>query len=235
MEQMLEGMESFVIIFVDDVVVFSKDVSLHAQHVSAVVDRLSDWSLVLNVKKSHFGYLRLRMLGHLVSGEGRSPDPRKLTSLMHYPTPQSPKQLSAFLGFVNYLRDYIPHYASLAAPLEALRCSDPASFVEQWGASSVCDEAMEAFRLVLASPVVLSFPRDGVPFKILTDASQNGLGVVLYQELEGEVFYVTFVSKSLTGAQRNYSATKRELLAIVFALQRLRQYVYGTHFTLVNE
>jgi hypothetical protein len=235
MEQMLEGCEAFVVIFVDDIIVFSRDSGLHAEHVSTVIDRLTEWNLTLNAEKSHFGYLRLRVLGHLVSGEGRSPDPRKLSSLLSYPVPDSPKQLSAFLGFVNYLRDYVPHYASIAAPLEALRNAPPREFNRLWLASPACLESFETFKTVLASSVVLAFPLDGHPYFVLTDASQTGLGVVLYQEVDGAARYITFVSKSLTGAQRNYGASKRELLGIVFALQRLRQYLYATHFTLVTD
>jgi transposase InsO family protein len=135
----------------------------------------------------------------------------------------------AFLGFVNYLRDYVPLFASLTAPLEPLRKLKRIGTA--W--TPQCQSAFDSIREILSSAPALQFPLDSLQLVVAVDASQLGVAAVLFQELPtGEKRYITFVSKSLNKAQRNYPATRRELLAIVFALQRLREYLYGVHFEL---
>ena len=231
MEQILQGCEEFVLIFVDDIFIFSKRVCDHAAHVERVISLLTANNLRLQLPKCKFGYLRVRLLGHLVSGAGRSLDPAKLTVLADYPKPTTGKQIMAYLGFVNYLRDYIPLYASIAAPLERLR--HLTDIRNAW--TQDCDASFAAFRSILSEAPVLHFPTDGIPFVVAVDASQRALGAVLFQRVQGRIHYIAFVSKALSKGQLNYSATKRELCAIVFALQRFRQYIYGTHFELQTD
>jgi hypothetical protein len=228
MEQILDGCDTFCIIFVDDIIVFSRSVDSHAQDVNKVVGRLNRYNLRLNLKKCHFGYIRLRILGHILSHLGRTPDPRKLSTMMSYPKPKTGKQVQRLLGFVNYLREYIPRYAVIASPLEPLRSKK--DLTPLWGDAQ--DQAMDIFRRVLSHPPVLEFPVDSVPYQVGTDASKRGVSAVLFQEYDGKKHYITFVSKAVNAGQQNYSATHLELLAVIFALQRLRQYLYGVHFTL---
>ena len=229
MQEILKDFHDFVLIFVDDILIFSKSFEEHAAHVAAVVARLNEVSLRLRRSKCRFGFVQLPMLGHVVSGTSRLPDPRKVSVLSTYPQPTTGKQIMAFLGFVNYLRDYVPLYSSIAAPLEKLRYAKK-NVPALW--DDACTTAFRLFRDVLSRPPVLEFPRDGVPFIVATDASQVGIGAVLFQHYDDKDHYVAFISKSLNKSQLNYSATKRELLAIVFALQRLRQYLYGARFEL---
>ena len=163
-----------------------------------------------------------------MSGRERTVDPKKLSALKTMPIPQTGKQVSALLGFVNYLRDYIPNYAMIAAPLEKLR--KVKRIGSRWDDS--CQKALERFRDVLSSAPVLEFPKDGEQFKVSTDASQLGVGAVLYQVYDDKNHYISFVSTSLNKSQRNYSATRRELLSIIFALKRFYYYLFGTHFEL---
>ena len=228
MEQIMEPCLEFVIIFVDDILVFSRSIEEHFEHLKLVIKRLTKFNLKLNFEKCHFGYSRLRVLGHVVSGVARTPDPKKLTTMGEYPAPKTGKQVEALLGFVNYLRDYIPLYSTIAAPLEKLRKVKDVTKV--WDGS--CQTALVTFRNVLSHSPLIEFPRDGIPYIVATDASQYGVGAVLFQHYEDRDHFISFVSKSLNKSQRNYSATRRELLAIIFALKRFYCYLYGTTFEL---
>ena len=231
MEQILEPCIVFVVIFVDDILVFSGSVAEHVEHLISVIELLTSVKLRLKLPKCHFAYERLKVLGHLLSGVERTVDPKKLSTLATIPAPETGKQIMSFLGFVNYLRDYIPNYAAIAAPLEPLRSCKRIG--TKWSAG--CQEAFERFRQVLSEAPVLEFPSDGHIFHVSTDASQNGVGAVLYQEYDDAKHYISFVSTSLSKSQRNYSATRRELLSIIFALKRLYYYLYGTHFKLYTD
>ena len=228
MEQILATCSDFVAVYIDDCLVWSADPEQHAKHLSAVLSCLNKWNLRLNVEKCHWGFTRVAVLGHVLTGDTKSVDPDKISTLQQWPVPKTGKQVMALLGFLNFLREYIPLYSTLAAPFEPLRSVKNVAAV--W--NSDLDAAFARFRAVLGAAPVLEFPRDGLKFIVATDASQFGIAAVLFQEWDQKAHYITFLSKALNGAQLNYSATKRELLAIVFALQRLREYLFGTHFEL---
>jgi hypothetical protein len=122
MEKILESVSGFALVYVDDIIVFSDgSAEDHATKTAAVLGLLTRSNLRVNPDKCHFGFTRLRFLGHLVSGSERTPDPRKLLQLHKFSRPTTGKQVMAYLGFVNYLREYVPLYSEVAAPLECLR------------------------------------------------------------------------------------------------------------------
>ncbi|KAL6062843.1 Retrovirus-related Pol poly from transposon [Balamuthia mandrillaris] len=220
--------------YIDDCLVFSRSASIdeHVEKLRLVLRAINDASLRLRIEKCHFGFSRLRLVGYIVSSEGYAPDLDKLSAFNSLPVPTTGKQLQSYLGFVNFLRGFVPLYSRLTAPLDALRnVPDVRPF---WNKN--CDEAISALRRILSSPPVLSKPDPSLPFLVGTDASQYGVGAVLYQEsTDGIRRYIAFASRALNAAQRNYPATKRELLAVVFALHQFRCWLWGRHFTLFTD
>ena len=220
--------------YVDDIVVHtrSSDVNQHIQDLNDVINALTSAGLRLRVEKCQFGYSRIRLLGFIVSKHGRAPDMDKLSTFATLPTPTSGKQIQSILGVVNFLRDHIPRYAEIAAPLETLRnIKDIRPF---WTAS--CQQALDTFKHVLSQPPILTNPDYSKPFCVGTDASQHGVGAVLYQEdNNGKRSYICFASKSLNPAQRNYPSIKRELLAIIFALRKFHHWIAGRKFKLYTD
>jgi hypothetical protein len=246
MEIILAPARHCVRIYIDDIVVFSQSLEEHAAHLKLVMSLLSKWHLRLNAKKCHFGFQTLNLFGMCVSGTETWIADAKLRKCIEYPKKfESCKQLSAFLGFANFLRAHIPHYARLAAPLERLRnIKSKKQFAALW--NDTHERAVKTLQLAIAENVRLRPPqRDPTTGKyarlvLATDASKFGLGAALYNETvdaEGERSrsYIGFYAKSLNAAQRNYSATKREMLAIVWALQQTRPYWYGTDFDLYTD
>lgn len=232
MERVLHGIDN-VIIFVDDILVYSKTgVDEHISTLKKVLRRLNEYSIRMNVDKCHFGHTSIELLGHCLSTEGRSMDPAKMAKALEYPIPTTGKQIQAFLGFTNWVRAYICGYSKLAHPLEKLRNKREFEMTK---------EERDAFNAMVAAiqmaPILASYDPT-LPLCVATDASQWGVGAVLYQpdkEKQGKHKYIAFGSTSLRGAQTSYSATKRELLAIIFALAEFRPYLAGRRFTMYTD
>lgn len=234
MESVLDGLD-FVAIWVDDIVIFSDgSAEDHADKVNQVLQRLTDHKLRINPAKCHFGYSRILMLGHMLSGAERSIDPLKVTQTLEWVPPTSAKTMQRFLGFVNYVRDYVPLHSQLTRPLSKL-ANLPAK--DRFVLAGKELHHFNALVEVINSAPVLSTPNPNLPMCVATDASQTGLGAVLYQEVPGQKKpnYIAFASASLDGAQRNYPATKRELLAIVFALSKFHDHLIGRRFDLYTD
>ena len=222
----------FIVIFVDDIVIHSRTAEDHAIHVQHALRLLNQHNLKLNQTKSHFFRTAIEVLGHIVSKSGVRVSHRKLQDEQRFRAPTSTKEVQSDLGFFNYFRKFIPNYAQLTAPLE--RIKNEADIQKVW--TTECEDVYSKLKQILFSDLLLSFPDFTKPFCIATDASNLGVGAMLYQEEEdGTRSYVAFASSALNAGQRNYPATKKELYAIIFALNQFRQYIWGTHFTLYTD
>lgn len=231
MELVLADLDG-VFVYVDDCAILTKgSMEEHAQVVAEVLRRFNFHGLRLNLDKCHFGFKTVTVLGHQLSQQERSIDPVKLRQAIDWPLPKSGKDIMKFLGFTNYLRSYIPNYNQLSNPLDAVR------FAKALTLDGSQLAAFHALKGAINSAPVLSAPDDSLPLLVATDASQSGLGAVLYQQAEGSdvIRYIAFASKSLDGAQKNYPATKRELLGIVFALRAFSHWLLGTRFVLYTD
>lgn len=231
MSLVIDGLD-FVVVFVDDLFIFSKDVNMHTTHVCTVLDRLTESGLLINLDKCHFGMKSLNLLGHVVSAEGVSIDARKLANIDEWPRPTTDKTLQSFLGFVNYFRAFIPMISKIAAPLEELR-NVKSITDDMWTPS--CKESFRLLKELLSASPILSSPDFTLPFFIATDASYAGIGSVLYQIMDGTKIYIAFKARALRPSERNYSVNKLEMLGLVYALNSFRQWIYGNKFTVYTD
>lgn len=233
MEEMLREHCKYILIFVDNVYVYTNagGPQQHVQHLQNVIQTMNEHHLRLNVKKTFLGYHSISVLGHLVAAGTRTAAPDKVQLLQNWPRPTSGKQIESYLGFCSYLRDYIPLYADIAAPLEKLRKVKDLQSV--W--TDECEKAFAMFRTILLNAPVLQDPLPDQQFNLSVDASQSGLGLVLWQWSDTKRTtrrYILFAAKALQQAQVNYPATRRELLAIVWALRKCHDYIWGRKFVL---
>ncbi len=143
--------------------------------------------------------------------------------------------MQAFLGMVNFVRAFIPCLATLAAPLDALRLTKSIDLNDRSVWTESCDEAFVAIKKALAAAPVLAKPDWAAPFYVATDASAVGLGAVLFQGSRDSPRYIVCVSRALSASERNYSATKRELLGLIFAVRKLRLYLAGRKFHMYTD
>ena len=232
MHAILHECLEFVIVYIDDIVIFSPDTETHIVHLKRVISALNGANLRLKPVKCKFAVTKFLILGHVVTGSSIAPDPLKLSTLSTLAAPISGTQLESFLGFVGYLREFVPLFASIAAPLEKIR--KVADLRPIWSAEH--QNAFDTFKLVLsAAPALVDFNPD-LPLLVATDASQYAVGAVLYQEDDaGKRFYISFASKALSQAQVNYPAFRRELLAVMFAVSKFRGWLYGQKFTIFSD
>lgn len=227
----LEGLQDKCKFFVDDVVVTGRTMEEHKQNLKEVIERLTAVNLKLNPKKCKFFQSKIFLLGFHISPQGISMDRRKLINVLDFPQPETGKDIQRYTGLINYFRSLIPNVSTIMAPLDKLR--NAKSLKNLWQKEH--QTAFENLKEALTSDFILSYPDFNESFCIATDASNVGIGVVLYQVINGEIKYVSMMAKSLSQSERHYSTTKRELLAIVYALQKFHKYIYGSHFTLYTD
>ena len=227
MESIFHGTHVF--IYVDDVVIMSRSVEEHIEHLQQVLTTANQYRLRFNWEKVQAGFRKLAILGHIVSGKSMEMDPKKMDLLMSIPRPTTGAQVESLLGLASYLRQYIPLYATLLAPFERVRKVHAIKWNNQ------LEAAWCGLRAIISSAPVLHHAVEGVNLEVATDASNVGIGAVLYQTIESQRQYIMFAAKALNSAQCNYPASKKELLAIVFALRAFDQWLLGRRFTLYTD
>jgi len=221
----------FVLVYIDDIIIHSRTFAEHAKHIQIVIRRLTSSNLKMNPDKCEFGRTEMIILGHCINIHGISLDKSKLVQLESWTKPKTGNQLEKQLGLLNYFRDCVPMYSKLSGPLDKLRKVKDLTTV--W--TELHDDCYNKLVKVLHSGMLMSFPNFLESFYIDTDASNRGLGAVLYQNYGNKMRYVKFASRSLAESEFHYGATKRELLAVIFALNKFRKYVWGTKFTLYTD
>lgn len=169
-------------------------------------------------------------MGHVLSSRGVGVTAGKVKAVVEAREPESVSQVRSFLGLVNYSGRFIPNLATLSEPLRRLTKKD---VVFQWGSEQAA--AFQKLKNELARAEVLRYYDKDAETRVITDASPVGLGAVLAQKQQGEFMVIMYASRSLTDAERRYSQTEREALAIVWACERFHTYLYGINFHLVTD
>lgn len=210
----------FVLVFFNNILVFSKGLDDHIQHLRMVLEILRSHRLVVNKKKCQFGKERIGYLGHIVSKHGVEADPRKIEDMRSWPIPRDLRDLRGFLGLTGYYRRFVYGYGKIAKPLTDLLKKNAFRWNE--GAHA----AFEALKEAMVTVPVLALPDFTKMFVIETDASGSGLGAILMQAGRP----IAYLSKALSPRNREKSVYERELMAIVLALQKWRHYLLGRHF-----
>ncbi len=229
MEKVLFGLQwKQCLIYLDDIIIFSKSFDAHLSDIQAVFDRLKTAGLTLKPKKCFLFRKSVKYLGHIVSEEGISCDPEKVAAVERCTVPTSKTEARVFVGMVSYYRRFIPDFASVAAPLFANTTKD-GEFL--W--SLDCQKAFVELKALLTSAPVLSYPQqDAGSFILDTDASGYGISGVLSQIQGGEERVLAYGSRTLSKIERRYCTTKRELLAVRFFVEYFKPYLYGRRFIL---
>lgn len=226
--------EHRVFVFVDDVIIVSNNFSHHISLLMKVLEKLKMANLTINFEKSQFFRQKLKYLGYVVDSNGLHADPDKVQSIVNYPTPKNRKEVRRFLGTASWYRRFIPNFSTLASPLNKLTSQRKNAPPFLWSAEA--NEAFEKLKRCLISTPILSCPDYSKPFQVHTDASDYGMGAVLSQTQDGTEKVIAYMSKSLSQSERNYSATEREALAVLTAIEHWRCYLEnGLRFTVYTD
>jgi transposase InsO family protein len=236
-----DHLNKFLLIYLDDIVVYSKDATSHLEHLRTAFQRLKQAGLGIKAKKCQMFRTQIKFLGFLVSKEGVQLDPAKIEAVLNFPTPKEDLgQLQSFLGMVGYFKKHIKDYALIAKPLYDMFKGEDTHTKKRkgkvrtvykkniWGPAQ--DEAIRKLKEVTTTAPLLIYPDFNKPLILTTDASQHALGYVLSQATEEGERPVAYGSRLLKGAEKNYSNTDREMLAVITGMQHYRSYVYGRHF-----
>ena len=217
------------IIYLDDVVVFSATPKDHLNRLRAVFERLRQAGLKLKPSKCEFFKDSITYLGHVVSAEGVSTDPKKVEIVKQWPTPATVTHVRSFLGFVNYYRRFIKDFAKLAKPLYCLISGDNAQRKNkpvEWG-----PEAQQAFEQLIercTTAPILAYADFSLPFQLHLDASGTGLGAILYQQQEEAKRVISYASRTLSQSEGRYPAHKLEFLALKWAVtEQFHEFLWG--------
>ena len=219
------------LIYLDDIIVFSATFKDHLVRLSGVFQALNNAGLQLKPCKCHFALKEVRYLGHVVSRAGIRPDDDKVKVVSEYPVPRNNKELKQFLGLTNYYRRFIKDYAHIAEPLHKVQQKSKQSL--QWDAS--CQRAFDTLKQKLTTPPILAYPDFSSPFLVYSDASDTAIGGLLGQIQDNKEIVISYWSRQLTKAERNYSVIEREALAAVSTIKEFYPYVYGFPFKLITD
>ena len=215
------------LIYLDDILVYSKTFEDHLCHLRQVFDRLRHANLKLKPSKCKFACTQVTYLGHIVSPEGIAPDDDKISAVRDFPRPHNVKTVRSFLGISNYYRRFIKDFAKIAAPLNRLLRKD-----QKFLWTDACEQAFKALKEALISAPILAFPNFSETFHLYTDASNDGIGATLGQFHDGKDVAIAYAGRDLNDAERNYSTTEREALAVIFGIKKFAPYLHGRKFIL---
>ena len=239
MESFLGDMHlKWVIIYLDDIIIFSKTPKEHIERLRSVFQKLCEAILKLKPKKCEFFKTKISYLGHIMSKNGIECDPKKVEAIKNWPRPITVSDVRSYLGFTNYYRRFIHKYAQIAQPLNKIICEDnPTKKNKKVEWDERCEEAFLKLKELFCNPPVLAYAGYTKPFKLHTDASGLGLGAILYQTQDDQTDRViAYASRKLSRPERNYSAYKLEFLALKWSVcDRFHEYLYGGNFEVLTD
>jgi hypothetical protein len=210
-------LDMFVVVFIDDILVYSKSYEEHEQHLRQTLQTLRSHQLYAKLDKCDFWLKEVTFLGHVVSSKGIFVDPQKVEAVLRWERPTTVTGIRSFLGLAGYYRRFIEGFSTIATPLTRLTRKNI-----RWEWSKECDESFQELNRRLTTAPVLILPSGTEGFVVYSDASRKGLGCVLMQH--GKV--VAYASRQLKTHEVNYPVHDLELAAVVFALRVWRHYLY---------
>lgn len=242
----LTGPSGCVLVFLDDIIVYSRDREAHRRQVRTVLERLRANRLYAKLSKCSFFQREVEFLGHHLGADGVRVMQGKVEAIKQWPTPASVKDVRSFLGLAGYYRRFVQGFGKIAAPLHELTKDDPGAGAKgrgrsdsrkkqrghfSWGPEQ--QRAFDTLKAALQSAPVLLIPNPKLPFVLSTDASGEALGAVLQQDHTGHGLQpVGYYSRKLTPAERNYAVRDKELAAVIAALDHWRHVLHGRKFVI---
>ncbi|UYV61958.1 hypothetical protein LAZ67_1007166, partial [Cordylochernes scorpioides] len=231
MENMLGNLRwQICLCYLDDVIIYSSDFSTHLKRIEAVLKCFREANLKLNNKKCQFAFEELEILGHITNQHGIKPAEHNIKAIRDFPRPKKIKEVQSFLGMCSYYRKFIKGFSKIADPLTSLiKMNVPFTWTENQ------EKAFQTLKVALINPPILGhFDPNAITY-IHTDASNIGLGATLVQKFGDKEKVISYLSRTLSKPEQNYSTTEKECLAVVWSMSKLRPYLYGRHFKIVTD
>ena len=215
-------LRKFVMVFLDDILIYSPDFDTHLQHLASVLEKLREHQLYMKASKCSFAQTKLEYLGHIISDVGVATDPSKIEAMLKWPEPTTVTKLRGFLGLTGYYRKFVHHYGLIAQPLTQLLKK------KQFHWSPEAQQAFDQLKQAMTTTPVLALPNFTEPFVVETDRSDVGIGAVLMQHGQP----VAYLSNALAKHHKQLSIYKKEFLALIMVVEKWRQYLQHQEFTI---
>jgi hypothetical protein len=226
-------LDEFVVVYLDDILIYSRSVEQHVEHLRAVLTTLREQKLFAKLKKCEFAQSSIGYLGHVISKDGIATDPAKIAAVQEWPVPANVHDVRSFLGLCSYYRRFVPGFAQIAAPLTDLTRADVRDIPAAWGPQQ--QAAFEALKHSLTSAPLLRHADPSKPLVLRTDASDFAIGSVLMQEHAEQLHPVAYYSRKLSPSEAKYGAYAREMLAVIDSLRHFEHYVDGRQITVESD
>jgi hypothetical protein len=226
-----EVLFKFALVYMDDIIIYSKNSEEHKIHLEQIFQLLSEAGLKLNPEKCDFYQNQILFLGHMISKEGIQPNPALVEKIKNCLKPTSKTKVRSFLGLASYYRRFIKNFSGIAHPLYNLTKQDePFSWTED------CENAYEYLKNCLTTQPIVIYPDFDKPFLLHTDASNYAIGAVLAQKDDnGHERVIAYASRVLTPAETHYTVTEKECLAIIWATKHFHTFLQGSSFSIVTD
>ena len=219
-------LDKFVVVFIDDILIYSRMHEEHAEHLRIVLGILREKQLFAKLSKCEFWMREVQFLGHVISAQGIAVDPAKVEAMIQWECPMSVMEIQSFVGLAGYYRRFIEGFSKIVAPLTHLTRKE-----QPFAWTNMCEESFREIKQRLTSAPVLVIPDVSKSFEVYCDASHQGLGCVLMQERK----VVAYASRQLKVDENNYPTHDLELATVVFALKIWRHYLYDAHFCVFSD
>ena len=218
------------LVYLDDILIFSKSFEEHVTGLTKVLQKLREAGLKAKPAKCQFGRRSVNYLGHVVSADGLAPEDEKIRAVTAFPVPKSVEQVRSFVGLAGYYRRFVPDSSTIAKPLfDILKKGCKFHWTDR------CDGALKKLQRSLTEAPILTFPRFEEVFCVATDASNVGLGAVLFHRIDGAERVVSYASRTLSPAEQKYAVVEKEALGLVWAVTHFRVYLLGKPFVLITD
>lgn len=227
-----EYLDDFVVVYLDDIMVYSKTYEDHMRHLEIVFNKLQENKLYAKLDKCEFLETSVEYLGHVVGNNSIKPDDRKTKAILDWETPKNSKDVMAFMGLANFYRKFVKDFSKISIPLTSIMGKNTTF---KWGSEQ--EQSFNDIKQALITQPVLKLPSREGRFRVHTDASDYAIGAVLEQEdlQDKSIKPVAYFSQKLHGAQTRYATHIKELYAIVKALECWRHYLEGIQFDIYTD
>lgn len=223
-------MEPFVFNYIDDIICATSTFEDHIHYLNKISEKLRSANLSINVEKSKFCVPEIKYLGYVLTKDGIGTNPEKISAIINYPSPKTVKEIRQLIGMASWYRRFIKGFSEITVPITSL-IRKAGKFI--W--NSEAENALNILKTALTSAPILSTPDFSKEFTIQTDASDSGMGAVITQIFDEEERVIEYMSQKFTDAQKKYTTTEKECLALILAMEKFRPYIEGVKFRAITD
>jgi hypothetical protein len=226
-----EYLDKFMNVYIDDIIIYSKNWNEHLQHIKIVLEELRKVNMMLKLKKCEWAKKNVEYLGYIVGTDGLKPDNKKIEKIKNLKPPKNIKQIREINGLCSYYRKFVKGYSKIVKPIMELTRKD-VPFV--W--TDKQQKALEEIKEKLINYPILQHPNFEKEFILITDASGEGLGAILEQlDENNREIVISYASRSLVNAEKNYPITELECLAVFWGIKYFHKYLFGRKFKVITD